>query len=87
MNQEQIEQDHQEALRRIREAKDTRATSLDLSGHIWDRLPPDLFELTWLEELALQQSGKSWENPKGTIPLLPQEFAQLPGLRHLNISR
>ncbi|WP_447963789.1 hypothetical protein [Nitrospira sp. Ecomares 2.1] len=82
MNPDQIERDYQQALRRIGEAKDTLAASLDLSCLIWDRLPPELFELTWLEELALQQSVESWKGPKGTIPLLPQEFAQLPGLRH-----
>lgn len=87
MNPDQIERDYQKALRRIREAKDTRATSLDLSGLIWDRLPPELFELTWLEELALQQNDEFWDEPEGTIPLLPLEFSRLLGLRHLNISK
>ncbi|WP_342349043.1 hypothetical protein [uncultured Nitrospira sp.] len=56
MNQDQIEQNYQEALRKIQEAKETRATSLDLTGFIWDRIPSELFELTWLEEPQLQPS-------------------------------
>ena len=39
------------ALKLIREAKETRATRLDLGNCGLTELPDELFELTWLEEL------------------------------------
>ncbi len=87
MNQTQIEQDYQEALGRIHHAKETQAISLDLSGLIWDQIPPELFELTWLEELALQQSGDPWKEPYGDFPILPEGLIQLQTLRQLNIRK
>jgi internalin A len=39
------------ALKLIREAKETRATRLDLQNCGLTELPEELFELTWLEEL------------------------------------
>lgn len=84
MNPEQIKQDYQEALRRIRAAKETQATSLDLSGLLWIHIPLELFELTWLEHLELQQTNAPME-VMGYIPLLPEQFADLNKLRVLNI--
>lgn len=49
MNQEQIEQDYQEALWRIKAAKEAQATSLYLPGLVWGRILAKIFELTWLE--------------------------------------
>ena len=46
------------ALKLIREAKEARATRLDLGGCGLTELPEELFELTWLEELIL--SSKWW---------------------------
>ena len=41
------------ALKLIQEAKDSRATRLDLGNCGLTELPEELFELTWLEELIL----------------------------------
>ena len=45
------------ALKLIREAKETRATRLDLGNCGLTELPDELFELTWLEELNLSDNG------------------------------
>jgi internalin A len=47
------------ALQRIREAKEQRLTRLDLGKCGLTKLPDELFELTWLEELIL--SDEWWE--------------------------
>ncbi len=47
------------ALKLIAEAKETRATRLDLGNCGLTELPDELFELTWLEELIL---SNEWDN-------------------------
>ena len=44
----------QQALRLIAQAKQTRATRLDLGNCGLTELPDALFELTWLEELTIE---------------------------------
>lgn len=49
----------EEALELIREAKEERLTQLDLSGCKLNKLPDELFELVWLEELILNNLKNS----------------------------
>ena len=46
------------ALKLIKEAKEKRATTLDLRWCGLTKLPNELFQLTWLEELLLSDSAK-----------------------------
>lgn len=48
------------ALKLIREAKETKAKTLDSGNCGLTELPDELFELVWLEELYL--STQSWCN-------------------------
>ena len=49
------------ALKLIREAKESRATRLDLGNCGLTELPEELFELTWLEELMLCSSARIFD--------------------------
>jgi hypothetical protein len=53
------EEAYEEALRRIREAENTGALELDLSGLVLDRLPPELKRLTSLQTLNLKPPRRS----------------------------
>ena len=52
------EEDYEEALRCIREAKETGALELDLSLLALNRLPPELERLTSLQSLDLSWCGQ-----------------------------
>ncbi len=94
---ETLENDLKNALKRIKEAKDTRATRLDLGNCGLTELPEELFELTWLEELMLSNEGKIYDFNKkeetwffsdnlGTpnkIKKLPSNFNKLKNLKIL----
>ncbi len=63
------------ALKRIKEAKETRATRLDLGNCGLTELPDELFELTWLEELILSNEWFSYHN-------YPSEFHEIVEFTH-----
>jgi internalin A len=44
------------ALQRIREAKEQRLTRLDIGNCGLTEIPEEVFELTWLEELNINQN-------------------------------
>ncbi len=50
------------ALKLIREAKETRATRLDLGNCGLTKLLMELFELTWLEELLILSTSLNFNN-------------------------
>ena len=54
------------ALQLIQEAKEKRLTSLELGNCGLTELPDALFELTWLEELMLGDSGKKFDKNQYT---------------------
>ena len=70
------------ALERIEECRRTRATELDLSGLGLDEIPPEVFELTWLEKLDV--SGDFFQ--RGEIKQIPPAISQLSLLKELNCS-
>jgi len=65
---------YKEALERIKEAKETNATSIDLSKLNLKEIPKKLFESTNLIELSLHNNQ---------ITQLPKEIAQLTSLTKL----
>ena len=83
------------ALKLIREAKESRATRLDLGNCGLTELPEALFELTWLEELFLSsESGycdfgkKQWinleslnKNEENNIKYISPKINQLKNLK------
>lgn len=71
------------ALQLIREAKEKRATSLDLGNCGLRELPEELFELVWLEELVL--GNHRTHEPYNFFSALPSELKQLQGLKKLNV--
>lgn len=80
------------ALKLIREAKETRATRLDLGNCGLRELPDELFELTWLEELILSNewneyslNKKKWKRFESqNRGVANQIFNISPKMRNLN---
>ncbi len=80
----------------IREAKETRATRLDLGTYCLYNIPNELFELTWLEELNLSSGHEFKDNQlkniiievttENEISLLPNDITKLKKLRLLALS-
>jgi internalin A len=70
----------------IREAKESRATRLDLGNCGLIVLPHELFELTWLEELILHNDSSSNIGEANNIKSLSYKFPQLEKLKILNIA-
>ncbi|WP_417915351.1 COR domain-containing protein [Candidatus Electronema sp. JM] len=68
----------QELLKKIAEAKASRATELDLSRNQLTALPPELFQLTNLTELDLRSNQ---------LTALPPELFQLTNLTELDLGR
>lgn len=58
------------ALERIEKCRSTRATELDLSGLGLDEIPPEVFELTWLEKLNVSRNWLSDMNFLKHVPNL-----------------
>lgn len=79
-----------EALRRIEAEHAARTGWLDLGGIGLRRLPPALFELTWLEGLNLGQQVRGLDGEptagggaRNRLDALPPDLAPLSGLRRL----
>jgi Leucine-rich repeat (LRR) protein len=64
-------------LQKIQEAKNYRLNKLDLTSNNLTEIPPEVFELTWLESLNL------WNNH---ITKIPESISQLSNLYWLNLS-
>jgi len=67
----------------IAEARRLHRTALDLSGLGLTEVPPELWELTWLETLNL---GYAYKNAKNQLTVLPVEIGTLTELRGLSLS-
>jgi Leucine-rich repeat (LRR) protein len=84
------------ALKLITEAKETRATRLDLGNCGLTELPDELFELTWLEELNLSSGYRFIDDQLDSILIeitneneltsLPSGLGKLKKLRLLSLS-
>src|SRR5271165_917630 len=68
----------EEALRRIEEARERGARTLDLSDHQLSALPESIGQLSGLQELYLSHNQLS---------ALPESIGRLSGLQELNLSR
>ena len=77
----------QQALHLIAQAKQTRATRLDLGNCALTELPDALFELTWLEELIIGGYQIDNEGEENNIKLFNPKIKLLRGLKKLIINR
>ena len=74
------------ALQRIREAKEKRLIHLDLGMCGITELPNELFELTWLENLILDNKISENHGSKNNIEHLSSQFSKLTHLKKLEAS-
>lgn len=65
------------------DARRQRATTLDLSHLLGERIPPELFELEWLESLIIRRDDTSGRK---ALTRLPSDFKRLKALRTLDIA-
>lgn len=75
------EEAYREALRRISEARKRKLIELDLRNLIFDQIPPELFELEWLEVLDISRDV-DYERPLSEIPI---DLKKLKSLRLFGI--
>jgi internalin A len=75
------------ALKLIAEAKQTRATRLDLGNCGLTELPDALFELTWLEELIIGDYQSKNKGKNNNIKSFNPNIKHLKGLKKLQANR